>query len=255
MGTQRSDKTSGDGDSSWRDTLYVWDGIMVEVGWDLVKNKEETQKSDEIPLNWKGAWVPCENCADAKKAEAPKRVGGALDVESAHHFEVSGSAKPIVKDTKKVADAEDENKTSDDEENCSTAIPHQATFTGGDGWDMGEGSDTKKYKDEVHELLLSNIKWMGNMRDQRDNLVFAKGTNEFGPFISAGWMRPGCRLTLARRYLDESDARVKWTLDDLKNNVISGIFDKDSGDVCTPPWKCDALHSDVQQPGKRKKVD
>ncbi|KAL3929229.1 MAG: hypothetical protein SGBAC_012305 [Bacillariaceae sp.] len=248
MGTIRTGDEAGDG-GSWRDTLYVWDGIMLEVGWDLVKKDGEKEaKKTEIPLNWKGAWIPRENCADAKKAEAPKRVGGAIDVESLNHFEVNGSAKPV-----EVQKTDDEKKA--DDENPSTAIPHEASFTDGTGWEMGDGADKKTHKDEVHELLLSNVKWMGNMRDQRDNLVFAKGTNEFGPFISAGWMRPGCRLTLARRYLDESDARVKWTLDDLKRNVIGGIFDKDSGDVNIPPWQCDALHSEIQHPGKRKNVD
>lgn len=239
-------KGGDDSSSSWRDTLYVWDGIIVEVGWDLVEENQSKNKK-ESPLSWKGTWVPCENCADPKKAEAPKRFGGQLEVESANHFEVSGTAQ-------KAAVAAEE-KTDADTDNTSTAIPHEASLVGGDGWDMGEGDEKKKYKDEIHDVLLSNIKWMGNMRDQRDNLVFAKGTNEFGPFISAGWMRPGCRLTLARRYLDEGDARAKWTLGELKTNVIGGIFDKDSGKVNIPPWQCDALHSEVQQPGKRKKVD
>jgi len=245
MGTMKDENTD-----SWRDTLYIWDGIIVEVGWDIVKEGDEKSlsKKSEVPLKWKGTWVPCEDCADAKKAPAPKRYGGASDVESTNHFEVSGSAKPIDNEgSKKDEKSQDENTT--------TAIPHEATLIDGDGWDMGEGDDKKKYKDEVHQVLLSNIKWMGNVKDQRDNLVFAKGTNEFGPFISAGWMKPGCRLTLARRYLGESDARVKWTLDDLKENVVSGIFDRDSGGVSIPPWQCDAMHSDVLQPGKRKNVD
>lgn len=233
-----ADKGSG----SWRDTLYIWDGIIVEVGWDLVKEDKE-EKKDEIPLEWKGTWVPCEDCPDAKKAEAPKRYGGQLEVESANHFQVSGTAKALPK------------PEETDDENPTTAVPHEASLVGGDGWDMGEGDEKKKYTDEVHDLLFANIKWMGNMRDQRDNLVFAKGENEFGPFISAGWMRPGCRLTLARRYLDESDARVKWSLEELGSNVINGIFDKESGEVNIPPWQCDALHSEFQQAGKRKKAD
>jgi hypothetical protein len=215
----------------WCDTLYVWDGI-VEV------NDEDGENKKEISLKWEGTWVPCENCADAKKAEAPKRVGTARDVESANHFAVNGSAKPMESMT----------------EEGSTAKPHEGSLTLGQGWDMAEGDEIKKYKDSVHQVLLSNIRWMGNVRDQRDNLVFAKGKNDFGHFISTGWMRPGCRLTLARRYLDDKDARVKWDLKELHDNVVGGIFDGKSGKMHIPPWQCDAMHSEYQQSGKRKQV-
>lgn len=218
-------------ESSWRDTLYVWDGILE------VTNPSSEGK--ESLLKWEGFWVGLEDCADAKKAEAPKRIGSASDVDSANHFLVKGKATPFI----------------DEREENSTANPHKGSLVDGDGWDMGEGSDKKKYLDESHYVLLSNLRWMGNMRDQRDNFVFAKGSNDFGNFVSAGWMRPGSRVTLARRYLGEKDARAKWSLQDLQKAVIEGIYDKKSGKVHIPPWQCDAMHSSLQQEGKRKKVD
>jgi hypothetical protein len=217
---------------SWRDTLYVWDGI--------VKVKDDDDSGPEVSLTWHGTWVPCENCSDATKAETPKRLGAAINVESTNEFSVSGSTKF---------------STLENEETNSTANPHEVSLAEGQGWDMGEGTDKMKYQDSVHNLLWENIRWMGNMRDHRDNLVFAKGYNDFGNFISAGWMRPGCRLTLARRYLEDDDARVKWDLEDLKKHVIGGIFDETSGKVNIPPWQCGALHSDIQKPGKRKQTD
>ena len=62
----------------------------------------------------------------------------------------------------------------------------------------------------------------------RSEYVAAKGTTEFGAFISAGRLDPcnkssssggddddgsggGVWLTLARRYLDDADPRKKWT--------------------------------------------
>ena len=218
------------GGSSWRDTLYVWDGIL-EV-------KDPLPGTKESSLNWDGVWVGCENCADAKKADAPKRVGAARDVDSANHFSINGKANPIGGDEGSITD--------------STAYPHEASLVGGEGWDMGEGSEKKKYLDESHNVLLSNLRWKGNMRDQRDNLVFAKGRNDFGDFVSAGWMRPGSRITLARRYLEEDDARIKWSLEDLQKAVLNGIYDEQSGQVHVPPWQCDALHAEFQQEGKRK---
>lgn len=202
-------------------------------------NGENAKEEAEVSLKWEGTWVPCENCPDAKKAEAPRRIGTARDVESANHFAVSGSAKPS------------DLKPEDD----STAVPHEGSLCLGEGWDMGEGDEKKKHKDANHQVLLSNIRWMGNVRDQRDNLVFAKGKNDFGNFISTGWMRPGCRLTLARRYLDDKDARCKWGLEELGQHVVGGIYDEKSGKVNIPPWQCDAMHSEFQQSGKRKQVD
>eukprot|EP00980_Cylindrotheca_fusiformis_P007226 scaffold1525_cov142-Cylindrotheca_fusiformis.AAC.26 len=214
--------------NKWRDTVFVWDGIL-EV------NDEESK--DAVAMKWEGAWVACENCPDARKAEAPRRVGAARDVESVNHFAVTGTAKQ----TSMTTDLAD-----------STAVPHEGSLAMGEGWDMVEGDEKKKHKDASHEVLLSNVRWMGNMRDQRDNLVFAKGKNEFGSFISVGWMRPGCRLTLGRRYVDDNDARSKWDLRTLQEHVVGDIFDEASGEVRIPPWQCDVMHSDVQKVGKRK---
>lgn len=232
-------------DDSWRNTLYIWDGILI------VKSDDEKKKGDgdddpnkELPSTWEGTWVGVENVPDATKAEAPKRVGAAKDVESSNTFSVSGTAKKCK-----------EEKDEDDSSGTTTSNPMEISLTEGEGWDMGDGDDKKKYKDTVHQVLVSNMKWMGNFKDQRDNLVFAKGKNEFGNFISAGWMRPGNRVTLARRYLDDKDARVKWDVQQLKKSVIAGIFDEKSGEVNIPPWQCDALHSEFQQPGKRKQAE
>jgi hypothetical protein len=68
-------------------------------------------------------------------------------------------------------------------------------------------------------------------------------------------MRPGNRITLGRRYLDEEDARAKWDLEDLRSAVLEEICkDSDGRDVITPPWQCSVMHVD-DQTGKRRKVE
>ena len=238
-------------DDSWRNTLYIWDGIFIVTDDKKEEEEEDNDDDKELPASWEGTWVGVENVPDAKKAEAPRRVGAAKDVESSNTFSVSGTAKKCKEDKKEGDDDDDD----DDDDSAPAGNPMQVSFTEGQGWDMGDGDDKKKYKDTVHQVLVSNVKWMGNVRDQRDNLVFAKGNNEFGNFIAAGWMRPGNRVTLARRYLDDEDGRVKWDLEQVKKSVISGIFDPKSGQVNIPPWQCDALHSEFQQPGKRKQAE
>jgi hypothetical protein len=210
--------------SSWRDALFVWDGILFP--------STEEEKDGVTPVKWEGTWVEIEKVPDARDAEAPKRVGAAKDVESDYEFQVQGTAKSIQKDDKTF---------------------YNVSMIEGTGWDMGEGDEKKKYNDTAHEMYLKYLRWKGGM--QTDNLVFAVGNNEFGSFISAGWMRPGNRITLARRYLGEKDARAKWGLEDLRKAVLEEILSGEEGPDATiriPPWQCDALHVHDQTGKKRK---
>jgi hypothetical protein len=54
-------------------------------------------------------------------------------------------------------------------------------------------------------------------------------------------MRPGNRVTLARRYVAEDDPRAKWTLRELRATVLKEVYDGDS--VVLPPWKCSAMNA------------
>eukprot|EP00591_Stephanopyxis_turris_P010102 CAMPEP_0195510036 /NCGR_PEP_ID=MMETSP0794_2-20130614/2800_1 /TAXON_ID=515487 /ORGANISM="Stephanopyxis turris, Strain CCMP 815" /LENGTH=245 /DNA_ID=CAMNT_0040637385 /DNA_START=38 /DNA_END=775 /DNA_ORIENTATION=- len=227
--------------ASWRDTLFVWDGIWFKE--DAINNDKELEamkgqkntKKGAIVVKWNGTWVGCDNCPDAKAAKEPKRGAFDKNVSSKMHFDVKGTAVLVSGNT-------------DDK---SFYRLYCATMVDGEGWDMGEGSEKKKYKDHAHELLF-NLPWSGDLRDKRKNLVFAVGKNEFGPFISAGWMRPGNRMTLGRRYVDEHDARAEWDIDELKKQVIDEICEEESNQVKIPPWQCDVLHSNVRGHKKRK---
>ena len=213
---------------NWRETLFVWDGILTTA--EATKETKEDGDSGEATahraVTWEGTWVGVD-AADATKAEAPKRNAFKEFVESDMKFHVEGKAK---------------------QENPFTII----TIDGGKGWDLGEGDDKTKNSDKTHQIILETLHWSGSA-DQTSNLSFAKGTNDHGPFISVGWMRPGNRLTLARRYLDDDDARAKWDLEDLGKAVIGEICEGGSA-ATIPPWKCSAMHVD-DQTGKKRKLN
>jgi len=235
-----------------RDTLYVWDGILFP---------EQQQPSSEAgkhehPFRWEGFWVGSEDCADARLAPIPQRHGAAKDIDSPNAFSVKGVAKPVVKsvgggdsDTDKTEKKEedDNDKLLHNKDDDEYYTPHTASFVGGSGWEM----DSKSHKDESHDVYLSNLKWRGSMFDERAHLVFGKGRNEFGPFVSVGWMRPGNRVTLARRYLDDEggDVRAEWDFDTLRSKVVEEIYDDETGDVRIPPWHCTVLNSEYKEGG------
>eukprot|EP00550_Attheya_septentrionalis_P010215 CAMPEP_0198299656 /NCGR_PEP_ID=MMETSP1449-20131203/45582_1 /TAXON_ID=420275 /ORGANISM="Attheya septentrionalis, Strain CCMP2084" /LENGTH=174 /DNA_ID=CAMNT_0044001283 /DNA_START=96 /DNA_END=617 /DNA_ORIENTATION=- len=170
-------------EGTWRDTLFVWDGIL-EI------DATNVNSDGEFPVKWEGTWVGSEDCPDAKKVKVPVR--GVFDafVASDNHFLVEGTARPV--------------------EAYVSFKPYQISMIGGSGYDLGEGDDKKKHKDDVHDLCLNSLRWSGNLHDQRNDLNFAVGRNEFGSFIAVGWARPGNRLTIGRRYLDEHDKRASW---------------------------------------------
>ena len=228
---------SENGSGNWRDTLFVWDGILTSEDVEKTKGGEGKDGDDDkkdsgtCEVTWEGTWVGVDE-ADATKAEAPKRGAFLEFVESDMQFQVAGKAK------------------KDSSKGPFTII---TIDDGGAGWDLGEGKDKKKHKDKTHQIILETLRWSGSA-DQTANLSFAKGTNDHGPFISVGWMRPGNRLTLARRYLDDNDARAKWDLEDLGKAVISEICGGDNKTTRIPPWQCSAMHVD-DQTGKKRKVE
>jgi hypothetical protein len=211
---------------NWKETLFVWDGILS-----LDDNAKDG--GDDIRLRWEGTWVGFDS-ANAAAVAVPKRGAFDRDVASTNSFAVSG------KTSKK--DSADINSL------------YRVYMNGGSGYDLGEGDEKKKHKDDVHDMYLSLLNWTGNLRHQVCNLVFALGSNEFGSFISVGWLRVGNRITLARRYLDDGDERCKWDIDKLKSVVVDEIATvEENGDflkLALPPWQCAAMHADA--PSKRR---
>jgi len=215
---------------NWKETLFIWDGIFSV--------KKPSKEGDPSDIKWSGTWVGVDE-ADAIKIDAPRRGAFDASVESDMTFEVEGTVA----------------STGNDKDDGG-AGPFIANITGGSGWDLqDDGAESKsKHSDTVHDVHLQQLRWLGSP-DKTANLIFARGNNNFAPFISVGWMRPGNRITLARRYLDESDPRGKWDLEDLKKAVLEEICTGSEGKgVVTPPWKCSVMHLE-DQTAKRRKVE
>jgi hypothetical protein len=144
-------------------------------------------------------------------------------VDSDLQFQVSGTAKPVD------GSAKDGDKFA----------PHVISLTSGAGWDYGGSKNT----DEVHDVHVTSLLWRGSP-DQRNSIVVATGKSAgHGSFVSVGWMRPGNRVTLARRYVEDGDPRASWTPEELRKNVLSQIYREDDDTIVMPPWKCAALNA------------
>ena len=227
---------------NWKDTLYIWDGI-VTVG---MPDDNET-KDAPVPIEWGGFWVPVTNVPDAADAEAPKRHAFKKDIEADCTFLVRGTAARVHAMGEKDGKSEEEAMTDNDDDNLFVA-----QLTNGDGWEMQDGEQKSRYHDATHDVWIKSLKWTGNQNDQSESLVVAKGTNDFGPFVSVGWIRPGNRWTVARRYLSETDRRAGMTVREFYQTVVRETLSVESGRkvLRVPPWQTMAMHAHCQEPVK-----
>lgn len=218
-------------ENNWRDTLYIWDGI-VTVGVPADGEKEDSP----APVLWEGSWVPVKDVPDAANAEAPKRHAFKKDIDADFSFQVTGTA------------ARPETSGDETEEGSKDRF-FVAKLTKGEGWEMEDGDKKKRYHDTTHDVWIKNLKWSGNKKDETQSLVVAKGENDFGPFVSAGWMRPGCRWTVARRYLSEKDPRAGMSFQKFYQSIVDGtvsVNEEGEKKLKVLPWQTDAMHVDYQ---------
>jgi hypothetical protein len=191
-----------------KNSVMVWDGIM-----------EVAPAADgAFDCTWHGTLFVNEEEPDATKVPEPARNAFKAFCASDQEFRVTGTAKP--------ADgAGDGNKFK----------PYLISFTAGEGWEY----DGTKQTDAEHNVLTS-LQWQGSP-DKTKSLVFAHGKDTHGPFISTGWMRPGNRITLARRYLDTEDDRAKWDANMVRDEVTKLVWDAEEEECVIPPWQCMTL--------------
>lgn len=187
------------------ESMYIWDGIL-----------EATEKrSNGFDVTFYGTLTIADE-ADARKVKAPVRNAFKAFCDSDKEFRVTGTATPL-----------------DGKNDGNRFKPYRLNFNGGEGWEL----DGKKHLDKSFEII-TIIQWKGSP-DQRDSLCFASGSDEYGSFIATGWMRPGNRITLARRYV--SDERAQWSPNKIQQEVMKKIWDDDEEECEMPPWKCSTL--------------
>ena len=208
-----------------KSTVLVWDGILE------TRNARDDDGEGGYDVHWRGVVVANVNAPDATKVPEPPRNAFKEFVDSDLQFHVQGVAKPVDGGNPK----DDDNKFKE----------HVVSLTSGEGWDDyeggGGGSSNTKVVDARHDLHVTSLLWRGSP-DQRHSIVVATGrTDTRGPFVSVGWMRPGNRVTLARRYLREDDPRASWSPEVLRRCVLAQIYDETDDTIVMPPWKCHAL--------------
>ena len=87
-------------------------------------------------------------------------------------------------------------------------------FAGAYLLDQGDGSGLGEYRDHTHVVRF------GPAGDDGARPCAAVGTTEFAPFVSFGELRADGTLLLARRYLEEDDARCGWDADEALNSDV-----------------------------------
>ena len=191
-----------------KNAVVVWDGIIV------LGEKEEGK--GDFTVTWHGQLEVHENAADSKGVKEIKRNAFQAFCDSDKEFRVVGKATPV-----------------DGTEDGNRFKAYKVSFNEGEGWDL----DGKKHKDETNDVLTS-LQWQGSP-DKRKSLVYGVGKDEYGAFVSAGWMRPGNRITIARRYLGDGDDRAGWSLENVQEETLKVIYDDDEEEVTVmPPWQC-----------------
>jgi hypothetical protein len=196
-----------------KNTVLVWDGIL--------ETRNVNADSSGYDVHWHGVVVANDNVPDATQVPEPPRNAFKEFVDSDLQFRVEGTASPVDGNTK------DDNKFKE----------YVVSLTGGEGWDYNGA----KIVDAEHELHVTSLLWRGSP-DQRNSIVVATGkTDGYGHFVSVGWMRPGNRVTLARRYLRDDDPRASWSPETLRRSIVAQIYSDEDDTIVMPPWKCHAL--------------
>jgi uncharacterized cupin superfamily protein len=202
---ENKDEDEEDGD--WKATLFYWRGGL--------QLHPATKK-----LSWRGAWVGSTKGLPSEASFS----------SSENTFELSANLpKKMLMPTLSSVATEFAPKAG-----------ISARFTGSYLLDQGDGNGPQKYSD-ISQSFLIFVRGTGVQ-------VAAKGTTEFGSFVSAGKLSPGdqkqsdsageagVQLTLVRRYLDDGDARSKWSAkkaaDELK---------KEGGRAAVEPWKSKSM--------------
>jgi hypothetical protein len=231
---------------TWRDTLFVWQGGVTKRSFTTKSasavDASSDEKEKEEHLEWKGTWVGCEDCPDARTAPTPNPVAFKT---SEMNFQVSGKGINQI-------DGE-------------TSSLWKFELTGSSGWDLGEGDEKKRHLDHRHSVLMKGLPWKPSDEDR--TVVAAVGENEFGAFVSAGYLQPGGAIILGRRYLDEGDERAKWSVEELYERVsrtdrgtvqiVSSNKLWFVSEACwrIPPWRTLDLHAEkVAKARKRKRA-
>lgn len=185
------------------DTICVFDGFCISETYD----KE---------AKWSGVCMASEE-KDAKKVNEIPRNAFKGQAEGALSFDFTGTVPKPPADTTNFF------------QECTLEVAGK----------FENGSASNKVEDASHTVMVSGLRWAGG--NHVNTLCFGSGKNELGNFIEAGWMKPGNRIVMARRYVD--DDRAKWSVEEVKKNVKAKIYDEKEDTIIMPPWHCETFNA------------
>mmetsp|Transcript_5762 Transcript_5762/g.7077 ORF Transcript_5762/g.7077 Transcript_5762/m.7077 type:complete len:498 (+) Transcript_5762:329-1822(+) len=234
----------------WRDTLHYWSGTLK-----LVEETVRDSSHFELPLNqmnytvtWIGKIVTLPHCPDARNGPTPNEKGytlsplkfsvsGRVGCEHNRRYRAEGNISghetnlKILKIKGEVIRLKYNRHTRD----------LVLSMNGGSGFDYsGEEGNTLLHSDEksigTHKLTIRKhrdtertILFSEESQSSTGGLVIGKGRNQFGHFMEIGRTPQNTRLSntgfpkelqLTRRYLEENDDRVNWSIYILKSQIL-----------------------------------
>jgi hypothetical protein len=107
-------------------------------------------------------------------------------------------------------------------------------------YELDNGDGVSKFMDEEHDIRLSpkSADTSEEFPAGISMLAVGRGANEFGAFISAGYVVDDYTLLLARRYLSNDDARRSLSFEELHKSVwargVRMLATDDWGQVLLP---------------------
>ncbi len=116
-----------------------------------------------------------------------------------------------------------------------------ATFTG--SYKLDNGAGLQDVKDFQHRIKVVESDQLDAMGLAKWCVVGARGTTEFGEFVSLGRLdrdfQGGVTLTLARRYIADDDPRCKMGVDEVVGRVVENGPDHSHSEFpwTALPWK------------------
>ena len=154
---------------------------------------------------------------------------------------------------------DDSSKDNNDDDKTSSSF-WQVNLTEGRGWDLDDGTGSvSPHTDAEHWVYMEQNPLLApeQPHDQTTTtLIVAKGTNDFGPFVSAGYQFGvnKRRMLIARRYLEEGDPRTKWSVAELYRRIQTTASPIDTVTVVPNllmwhrgPWRTLDLHASQEQ--------
>ena len=212
-------EADGNDDGDWKRPLFYWKGDLN------IKSAQSTART--IHLEWEGTWISDLASNGVPSAEEFDDVN--TKESNSFHLtsKISGgkAASTSTSTSTSTSVLEKEGSKIDDDDDTSNLLSSlrgkSGSFRGTYFLDQGDGRGPTKQKDYQHKFIFASSTTARKIDGSDAEILFvcASGKTEFGNFVSSGYVHekvqtetetvdePRLELILARRYIDDDDAR------------------------------------------------